>query len=40
MTKEIKAGCSRPEITKNQEQVVDETPNAVLKEEKQKMIKV
>ena len=40
MTKEIEVGCSRPEITKNQEQTVDETSNIILKEEKQKMIKV
>lgn len=40
MTKEIKAGCSRPELIKNQEETIDETSNIVLKEEKQKMVKV
>ena len=40
VTKEIETGCSRPEIAKKPKQEVDETSNIVLKEEKQKMIKV
>ena len=40
VTKEIEAGCSRPEIIKNPEQKIDETPNIIPREEKQKMIKV
>lgn len=40
MTDEIKAGCSRPKLIKGSEQAAKEIPNIVLKEEKQKMIKV
>lgn len=34
------ASCSRPELVKNQEQVVEQSENIILKEEGQKMIKV
>lgn len=40
VTKKIEAGCSRPELAKKTKQEVDEISNTVLKEEKQKMIKV
>ena len=40
VTKEIETGCSRPEIAKKPKQEVDETSNIVLKEEKQKMIRL
>ena len=40
MGKEIKAGCSRPELIKTEEEKIDNVVETVLKKEGQKMIKV
>ncbi len=40
MTEEISVGCTRPELMKLPEEEIIENPKQIVKEEKQKMIKV
>lgn len=40
MTKEIKVGCARPELDNQQIKTSNETSENIIKEEKQKMLKV